>query len=256
MDKNKQTGDLKKVNAQMPSDELEMLKDDYNSLIDHVNELIDTLIDKEKTLQRAEMRVLQEQIKPHFLYNSIETIGYMALDAGADKVHDALETLGSFYRNFLSKGDREIPLSREIWIVKDYLALQKLRYGDIMDDEYDIAEDTLQIVVPKLILQPLVENSIYHGIRQKGEKGIIKISSRLEDGELYLTVRDTGVGMSQEEIEDILSTENKADRSEADSFGLWGTIQRIRLFEGEEDIVKIESEIGEYTQIEFRIKAK
>ena len=256
MDKNQKTGELKKVDAHLPSDELEMLKEDYNSLIDHVNELIDTLIEKEKTLQRAEMRVLQEQIKPHFLYNSIETIGFMALDAGADNVHNALETLGSFYRNFLSKGDREIPLSREIWIVKDYLALQKLRYGDIMDDEYDIAEDTLQVVVPKLILQPLVENSIYHGIRQKGEKGIIKISSRLQDGELYLTVRDTGVGMSQEEIEDILSTENNADRSEADSFGLWGTIQRIRIFEGEEDIVKIESEIGEYTQIEFRIKAK
>ncbi len=256
MDKNQKTGELKKVDAHLPSDELEMLKEDYNSLIDHVNELIDTLIEKEKTLQRAEMRVLQEQIKPHFLYNSIETIGFMALDAGADNVHNALETLGSFYRNFLSKGDREIPLSREIWIVKDYLALQKLRYGDIMDDEYDIAEDTLQVVVPKLILQPLVENSIYHGIRQKGEKGIIKISSRLQDGELYLTVRDTGVGMSQEEIENILSTENNADRSEADSFGLWGTIQRIRIFEGEEDIVKIESEIGEYTQIEFRIKAK
>ena len=256
MDKNKKTGELKKVDAQLPSDELEMLKEDYNSLIDHVNELIDTLIDKEKTLQRAEMRVLQEQIKPHFLYNSIETIGFMALDAGADKVHDALETLGSFYRNFLSKGDREIPLSREIWIVKDYLALQKLRYGDIMEDEYDIAEDTLQVVVPKLILQPLVENSIYHGIRQKGEKGIIKISSRLLDGELYLTVRDTGVGMSQEEIEDILSTDNNSERSEADSFGLWGTIQRIRIFEGRDDIVKIESEIGEYTQIEFRIKAK
>ncbi|ADL34454.1 two component system histidine kinase [Butyrivibrio proteoclasticus B316] len=256
MDKNKRTGELKKVDAQMPSDELEMLKEDYNSLIDHVNELIDTLIDKEKTLQRAEMRVLQEQIKPHFLYNSIETIGFMALDAGAENVHEALETLGSFYRNFLSKGDREIPLSREIWIVKDYLALQKLRYGDIMDDEYDIAEDTLQIVVPKLILQPLVENSIYHGIRQKGEKGIIRISSRLENGDLFLTVRDTGVGMSSEEIKEILSTDNKADRSEADSFGLWGTIQRIRLFEGEEDIVKIESEVGEYTQIEFRIKAK
>ncbi len=253
MDKNIRSGDLEKIDVDMPSTELEMLKGDYNSLIDHVNELIDTLIDKEKTLQRAEMRVLQEQIKPHFLYNSIETIGFMALDAGAGNVHDALETLGSFYRNFLSKGDREIPLSREVWIVKDYLALQKLRYGDIINDEYDIAEDTLQIVVPKLILQPLVENSIYHGIRQKGENGTIRISSRKIGDELHLYVRDTGVGMSQEEIRDILSTENNENRSEADSFGLWGTIQRIRIFEGRDNIVRIESEIGEYTQIEFII---
>ena len=253
MDENKKSGNLKKIDFDMPSKELEQLKDDYNSLIDHVNELIVTLIDKEKTLQKAEMRVLQEQIKPHFLYNSLETIGFLALDAGADNVHEALETLGSFYRNFLSKGDREIPLSREISIVKDYLSLQKLRYGDIINDEYDIAENTLGVVVPKLILQPLVENSIYHGIRQKGEEGTIKISSRIIDGYLHLSVRDTGVGMSQDEIDKILSTENDENRSEEESFGLWGTIHRIRIFEGKEDIVKIESEIGEYTQVEFII---
>ena len=203
------------------------------------------------------MRVLQEQIKPHFLYNSIETIGFMALDAGAPGVHDALETLGSFYRNFLSKGDREIPLSREIWIVKDYLALQKLRYGDVIEDEYDIAEDTLSLVVPKLILQPIVENSIYHGIRQKGESGIIKISSRLKDGVLHLSVRDTGVGMSSQQIEELLSKEhkNKEDPS-SESFGLWGTIERVRLFCGEDDIVTINSEVGEYTEIEFMIRAE
>ena len=251
MDKNKRSGDLKKIDVEMPSTELELLKGDYNSLIDHVNELIVTLIDKEKTLQKAQMRVLQEQIKPHFLYNSIETIGFLALDAGADKVHDALETLGSFYRNFLSKGDREIPLSREIYIVKDYLALQKLRYGDIIEDEYDIAEDTMKLVVPKLILQPLVENSIYHGIRQKGEPGVIRIKSYIADGCLHLSVRDTGVGMSREEIERVLSTENPENRSEEESFGLWGTIHRMRIFEGKDDIVRIESEIGEYTEVEF-----
>ncbi len=251
MDKNKRSGDLKKIDVEMPSTELELLKGDYNSLIDHVNELIVTLIDKEKTLQKAQMRVLQEQIKPHFLYNSIETIGFLALDAGADKVHDALETLGSFYRNFLSKGDREIPLSREICIVKDYLALQKLRYGDIIEDEYDIAEDTMKLVVPKLILQPLVENSIYHGIRQKGEPGVIMIKSYIADGCLHLSVRDTGVGMSSEEITRVLSTENPENRSEEESFGLWGTIHRMRIFEGKDDIVRIESEIGEYTEVEF-----
>ena len=257
MDNNIRSGNLEKIDADMPSAELELLKSDYNSLIDHVNELIATLIEKEKGIQKAEMRVLQEQIKPHFLYNSIETIGFMALDAGASDVHDALETLGSFYRNFLSKGDREIPLSREIWIVKDYLALQKLRYGDVIEDEYDIAEDTLSLVVPKLILQPIVENSIYHGIRQKGESGTIKISSRLKDGVLHLAVRDTGVGMSSQQIEELLSKEhkNKEDLS-SESFGLWGTIERVRLFCGEDDIVTINSEVGEYTEIEFMIRAE
>ena len=205
MEKNRQAGELKKVDVDVPFSEFDMLQGDYNNMIDHVNDLINKLMEKEKTLQRAEMRVLQEQIKPHFLYNSLETIGFMALDAGAGNVHDALETLGSFYRNFLSKGDRAIPLSREIWIVKDYLSLQKLRYGDILEDEYDIEEDSMEFVVPKLILQPLVENSIYHGIRQKGERGKIKITSRLVDGDLHIWVLDTGVGMSHEKIEQIFS---------------------------------------------------
>ena len=254
MEKNKRTGDLKTIDIDMPSSELEMLKDDYNNLIDHVNELIGTLIEKEKTLQRAEMRVLQEQIKPHFLYNSLETIGFLALDAGAVKVHDSLEVLGSFYRNFLSKGDRVIPLSREVQIVKDYLALQKLRYGDIFEDEYDIDEKTNKFILPKLILQPLVENSIYHGIRMKGEKGSIKISSKLEDGFLHLKVRDTGVGMTQDQIDKILhSDRNFKGEIEGESFGLWGTIERIRIYCGSNDVVRIDSEIGEYTEIEFII---
>lgn len=254
MEKNKRTGDLKTIDIDMPSSELEMLKDDYNNLIDHVNELIGTLIEKEKTLQRAEMRVLQEQIKPHFLYNSLETIGFLALDAGAVKVHDSLEVLGSFYRNFLSKGDRVIPLSREVQIVKDYLALQKLRYGDIFEDEYDIDEKTNKFILPKLILQPLVENSIYHGIRMKGEKGSIKISSKLEDGFLHLKVRDTGVGMTQDQIDKILhSDRNFKGEIEGESFGLWGTIERIRIYCGSNDVVRIDSEVGEYTEIEFII---
>ncbi len=257
MENNKKSGELKKIDVEVPYSELEMLEGDYNSMIDHVNELFDELVEKEKTLQRAELRVLQEQIKPHFLYNSIETIGYMAMDAGAEKVHDALETMGSFYRNFLSKGDREIPLSREIWIVKDYLSLQKLRYGDILEDEYHIDEETLDFVVPKLILQPLVENCIYHGIRMKGEKGKIEITSKLVDGELHLTVKDTGVGMKQELIDKVLcSKREEMDSNDSESFGLWGTIERIRYYAGRDDVVKITSEIGEFTEIEFIIPDK
>ena len=234
-----------------------LLQETYNNLIEHVNELFTRLLEKEKAIQKAEMRVLHEQIKPHFLYNSIETIGCLAMDAGADNVHDALETMGSFYRNFLSKGDREIPLHREVQIVKDYLSLQKLRYGDIIEDTYDIASDTEKFIVPKLILQPLVENSIYHGIRLKGEKGIIKISSYLENDILHLKVKDTGVGMSQETIDSVLKSKStgKSDNVE-DSFGLWGTIERIRIYCNDDDVVRISSEPGEYTTIEFLIRSR
>ncbi len=265
MEKNRNAGELTKIDAQVPGSEFNMLEGDYNNMIDHVNELIDRLMEKEKTLQKAELRVLQEQIKPHFLYNSIETISFMALDAGADKVHDALETMGSFYRNFLSKGGREIPLSREVRIVRDYLSLQKLRYGDIIEDEYNISEDAESFIVPKLILQPLVENSIYHGIRLKGEKGLISISAHIEyteseddlGKELVITVKDTGVGMDKDLIKKILSTDKNDRPKEADeSFGLWGTIERIRMYTGNNDCVKIDSETGEYTEIVIVIPEK
>ena len=252
MEKNREEGTLKKIDTNINVNELILIEDSYNNMVDHVNVLFDRLIEKEQTIQKAELRVLQEQIKPHFLYNSLETIGFLAIDAGADKVHSALETLGSFYRNFLSKGDREIPLKREITIIKDYLSLQKLRYGDILNDEYEIAPDTEKCLIPKLILQPLVENSIYHGIRMKGEQGTIKISSFLEDDDLHILVRDTGIGMTQEQINKVLSKEkNEGTEEFNESFGLWGTIERIRCYCDKDDVVRIRSEIGEYTEIEF-----
>lgn len=255
MEKNREAGTLEQIDMEVAYRELDMLKEGYNNLIVHVEELITTLVDKEHSLRDAEMRVLQEQIKPHFLYNSLETIGFLALDAGADNVHNALETLGSFYRNFLNKGSREIPLELEVKIVKDYLSLQKLRYGDIIEDVYDIPDDTLRFIVPKLILQPLVENSIYHGIRLTGEKGTIKICSRLERGVLHLTVRDTGVGMSREKIEKLLDIGSGDDKEEPinESFGLRATIKRLRVYCGNKDAVSIRSEIGEYTEIEMLI---
>ncbi|MBR3484143.1 MAG: sensor histidine kinase [Lachnospiraceae bacterium] len=261
INKNSKGDSLVRIEREFPKNEIGMIKDTYNNMVTHTQELWNRLLENEQTLQSSQMRVLQEQIKPHFLYNSLETIGYLAVDAGAEKVHSALETLGSFYRNFLSKGDREIPLKRELMIIKDYLSLQKLRYGDILNDEYDIAPDTEECLIPKLILQPLVENSIYHGIRMKGEKGTIKISSWLKDKELHITVRDTGIGMTDEQIEKVLSTE-KTDNTDEDgisasglgsSFGLWGTIERIRCYCNKDDVVKITSEPGEYTEVEIII---
>lgn len=268
IEKTKKSGYLEKLDVAVPNNEIASLSDSYNGMVEHVNQLFEELIEKEKSVQRAEMRVLHEQIKPHFLYNSMETIGYMALNDGATDVHEALETLGSFYRNFLSKGDRDIPLSREISIIKDYLSIQKLRYGDIIIDEYDIADDVKDWQIPKLLLQPLVENSIYHGIRLKGEAGVIKITGYSEDGELHLIVYDSGLGMEQEVIERLLSTDASDDGVNKDisgpdaakkllsGFGLRGTIERVRYFCGRDDVVKIRSELGEYAEIEFIIPAR
>ena len=252
-----ESGWLKRLDEDFPNNEIGMLSDSYNVMIEHLNALFNQLIENEKTIQRAEMRVLYEQIKPHFLYNSLEAISYMALSQGAEDVYNALETLGSFYRNFLSKGDRVIPLKRELRIIQDYLTLQKLRYGDMFRDEYDIDEATLPFMVPKLLLQPLVENCIYHGIKPKGEDGIICISTRLVGNEIVILVRDNGLGMSEEEIRSRLEPEEESFEPEATEklhgFGLRGSLDRLRHFCGEDDVVTIRSEPGEYTEIEMRI---
>lgn len=253
MENTKETGYLEKIDVHLPNNELGQLADTYNAMIEELNKSIEKQLEQEKTVQKAEMRVLHEQIKPHFLYNSLETISFMAMEAGASNVYDALETLGSFYRNFLSKGDREITVRREIKIIKDYLSLQKLRYKDIIYDEYDIAEDIMDIRIPKLILQPLVENCIYHGIRPKGEPGTIRISAKGDGDNLIITVFDSGIGMSAEMIDKVLGKEeienNDISDSSLNGFGLKGTIDRIRYYCDKDDVVMIESEEGEYTQI-------
>ncbi len=248
-------GELHEIKLVLPNNEIHRLANSYNSMVAHIHRLIDELIEKESSIRNAEMRTLQEQIKPHFLYNSLETISYMALQSNAPKVHDALETLGSFYRNFLSKGSRQIMLRNEILIVKDYLALQKLRYGDILDDEYIVEEDVLNAQIPKLILQPLVENSLYHGIRLKGEKGVIRISAFKKDDMIHISVFDSGVGMSEEQIAKALSS-NVVDTDALFGFGLKGTIERIRYYFDYRSEIQIRSEIGEFTEIEIIIPSK
>ena len=246
--------ELRPIDMDMPGNELRILKDSYNSTVTRINELIQELISKEQSVQRAEMRVLQEQIKPHFLYNTIGTISALALENDSEDVSSALETMGRFYRNFLSKGDREIPLEKEVTIVKDYLSLQKLRYGDILIDEYDIAAEAADCIVPKLTLQPLVENCIYHGIRPKGEPGVIRIKAAVEGDDLHIYVTDTGVGMSSEYIDKLMSGKKNGSGDEG-SFGLWGTIERIRYYSHRDDVFRITSEEGEYTCVELIIPA-
>jgi two-component system sensor histidine kinase YesM len=243
-------GTLRRVSFHSNNDEIGRLKDRYNQMLVQINKLIDEVIEQEQSRQKAEIDILHEQIKPHFLYNTLNTIGYMSLQNSPEEVYDAIETLGSFYRKFLSKGSQTISLNDEISIVKNYIKLQRLRYEDMFEDEYDIQEDLGSVMVLKLILQPLVENSIYHGIRLKGEKGIIRISAFSRENMLHIVVYDSGIGMTKEQIKRLLSGEDRK------SFGFKGTIDRIRRFYNIDDVVSIRSSEGEYCEIELTIPIK
>ena len=245
-------GWLRRVSMETNEDEIGMLKESYNEMLVEMNRLIEELLDKEKSVRKTEINILQQQIKPHFLYNTIEMIASLAIDDDTprEQVYDALETLGSFYRQFLSKGSNEVPLSTELEIAKKYLKLQKLRYGDIFTDEYDIAEDCLERLLPKLTIQPIIENSLYHGIRKKGGHGLIRIRVYKENDLVYVELYDDGVGMSPSKIERIMT------EGEGEHFGLRRTIERFCYFEEREDCYKIESKEGEFTKITLVLRTK
>ena len=181
----------------------EILKDTKRLV--EVDKTIEEIICKERKIKKMEFETLQESIKPHFLYNALSSIAAIALENSDEKTYNAVMALGNFYKGFLSRGRKKISLREEIEIVKNYLEIQKLRFGDMFEAEYEIDEKLLDITVPKLILQPLVENSLYHGIRLKGEKGIIKISVYKKEERVHIVVFDTGVGMSEKQLKDIIS---------------------------------------------------
>jgi len=251
IERTKSEGWLRRIEEDMPEDEIGRLAESYNSMIDYMNELFSRLIQEEEDIRMLEMKALYEQIKPHFLYNTLETISYLAMQEQAEQTQEALETLGSFYRMFLNKGNKEITLENEIRITQDYLSLQKFRYEDIFTDEYDIDEATEEFMVPKLILQPLVENCIYHGIKPKGEKCVIKITTKMREDGVHIWVYDEGIGMDPEQIEKLKARESVQENPGAGGFGLMGTIDRIRYYCGRDDVVTIRSEKGEYTEIEI-----
>ncbi len=233
------------------SDEINNLRICYNDMTLRIGKLHEEVLKQENQTHQAEMRVIQEQMNPHFLYNTLETIGCMAYQNTPDEVYDAIETLGTFYRQCLNKGGgATISLDGELLIVEKYVKIMQLRNDTEFNVEYDIEKGLGAVLVPKLILQPFVENSIQHGIIPKGEPGLITIRAYSENSRIHIKVRDNGVGMSAEKVEELNTDKDKI------SFGIRGTIARIRSFYDEEHqkgYVNVSSRLHEYCEVDINI---
>ena len=197
--KSVENGNFEPVCIKTNHDEIGMLKNVYNFMINEIQKLIQRIIHEQKTKRKAELGIMMEQIKPHFLYNTIDSISSLILLDRSEEAYDSLRALGNFYRTSLSNGRDIITIREELDTVENYIYIQKIRYKDLFDAEYDIDEEVLEVKVPKLILQPLVENSIYHGIRPLGNKGCIKISIKKKENRIQLSVEDNGEAMSKED---------------------------------------------------------
>jgi len=248
-----QNGEFREVDIPAGSNEIGQLRDGYNMMIKEIQQLINRVITEQKIKRKAELNVLQAQIKPHFLYNTLESINSLILMEETEAACNVVDALGSYYRLSLSKGKEIITIGEEIEMVKNYLNIQKVRYADLFSVCYNLDERAGSYKILKLILQPLVENALYHGIRAKGEYGVIKIETEFLKDHIKIMVEDDGVGMSEEEIHRILGGNMDTRGS---GFGLKGTIERLRIFYGVDDCFSIESARGAGTKITILVPIK
>ncbi|GIP20634.1 sensor histidine kinase [Paenibacillus sp. J22TS3] len=238
---------------QMGRDEIADLGLSFNTMLDKIKILIENSIKEQELIKIAELRTLQAQINPHFLYNTLDSIIWLAENRKSEEVIEIVRALTTFFRISLSRGRDLITIKDEIEHIGNYLTIQKMRYRDILDYEIQIDEDILNCLILKMTLQPLVENALYHGIKNKRGKGMIRISgSFISSDAIRIFIHDNGAGMSQERLKELkanLDQKVEDELKQDGGFGFNNVHQRLRLYHGELYGLQLESELGVGTTV-------
>ena len=237
-------GHFDAVNLVSTKDEIGNLQEVYNLMIKEIDRQFQTILEEHRSLRHAEQQILMAQIKPHFLYNTLDSINALAVLGKIPEVTKTIKALSNFYSCSLNNGNEWVTIKTELQTLKAYLYIQQMRYQDLFKVEYSIAPDALEIYIPKMILQPLVENSIYHGIRGVVVDGVIKIYISMENTQLTIRVLDNGKGIKAEKIEEI---------KQGNSVGIGATMKRLSHYYGASCVFDIESEPGRGTAIIIKI---
>ncbi len=238
--------------------ELRNLTAQVNTMADRLKDMMEKSAKDSKNLRKAELRTLQAQINPHFLYNTLDAIVWKAEAGDMDEVIQLTSALSDFFRISLSSGADWIPISQEKKHIEGYLKIQQTRYRDIMQYEIDIPEEIKDYYILKLLLQPLVENALYHGIKIKRGGGKIMVSGKMEDGSLVFAVKDTGLGMTAEQLKDLNERMKKGQPAVSESGGGFGLVNvnlRIRLYYNQSEGLSIESG-PEGTTVSFKVPCR
>ena len=236
-------------------DEIEILANGFNSMAANMQKLISKIKEDEQKMRTMDLRLLQEQINPHFLYNTLDTIVWLIEVKKTDEAVNMVVTLSNFFRLLLSKGKEIISFREEEKHISSYLEIQEVRYHDIMEYDIRINRELYGYQILKLSLQPLVENALYHGIKHKRAKGYIHIRGEKIGEVLYLTVCDNGIGMDEKELEELRKEIERPCSETEKGFGLANVNERIRMYYGSEYGMKIESEKGKGTIVQIIIPA-
>ena len=233
------------------SKEIVQLDNTFNEMMKRIRDLASKIVQEQENQRKSELKALQNQINPHFLYNTLDSIIYM-IDKGENKkAEEMIVALSKFFRISISRGRTIIPIEKEIEHVKNYLLIQKIRFGDEFTYTIDVDPEIYNYYSIKLILQPLVENAIEHGLSKSNKEGEIKIKGSIDDKFIILSVSDDGYGISEEKLEEIYK--NLHEENVHKGVGIKNVYQRIKIYYGEEADLKIESILDEGTTISIYI---
>lgn len=235
-------------------DEIQVLSNSFNHMKVEIGQLIEDVKTEKDNLRATELKLLQAQINPHFLYNTLEAIMWLAESGQTDQVVDMVTSLSEFFRTVLSEGKDFITVHEETSHIQSYLSIQQFRYQDILEYEVDIDEELNHYMILKLTLQPIVENALYHGIKNKRGKGKILVRGYLEDEDMVFQVADNGIGLSKERLEKLRQSVKRRG-TEQEGFGLANVDERIAMTYGPEYGLFFESEEGKGMVVTVRIHA-
>ncbi|OAS17927.1 two-component sensor histidine kinase [Paenibacillus oryzisoli] len=242
------------------TDEISDLGNSFNIMIGKIRMLLDQSIKEQQEIKKSELRALQAQINPHFLYNTLDSILWLAQSEKKDQVVQMVMALSKLFRISLSKGKDWITFEKEIEHLQSYLTIQQMRYRDILDYEIAIDSSLHSLLILKMTLQPIVENALYHGLKNKRGKGLIRITAKIEDGHNFLiVVEDNGKGITEDRLhqlrKDLMEphTPKETGNEVSGGFGLHNVHRRIRLYYGEAYGVQVDSIEGEGTIVIIRI---
>jgi len=233
------------------SDEFNELAKGMNTMSEQIEILLEQRIEEQKQVQMMEHKVLQAQIRPHFLYNTLDAIIWAAEADNVSDVITLVTSLSSFFRISLSHGIDYIPIFDEIEHVRNYLVIQQIRYSDVLSYEINVDEGLPNKKILKLLLQPLVENALYHGIKNTRERGRIIVSISMEGEKIRFSVTDTGIGMTPERLEELVNDINHGSGEKG--YGLFNVNRRLKLYYGQEGI-EIKSEYKKGTEVSFMLE--
>ncbi len=240
--------------------ELNTLAENLNTMAGQIDLLIQKNMEEQKNFQKAEMKALQAQITPHFLYNTFDTIVWLAEEEHTEEVVRITKAFSDFLRISLSRGHEWITISQELEHIKNYLTIQKIRYADILNYSIDADEALMDVKMIKLVLQPLIENAIYHGIKNKRGRGKLKVSAHFtNDSRTFVcfTVEDNGAGFTEERLGQVrneLRTGAQDSEKLSSVYGLYNVNKKLKLYYGENtEGLLIESEAGKGSKISFTI---